>query len=212
VTPGEAFGRFLLGPGRQLALLSSEALRYDPYRQRPEKRLARYLSWQWRVGAHNGDFVRTYRISTLLDELGLELDEREPGATRERFEKALDCLLEDRMVSSWQYGENWREEDLPRKNWLPLWLEARIVVEAPDVIKIAYRGLDRINQGRETTALPPAETWATRVKSHRDKLQVSQMIAAEQLGVSRAYLAQVERGREPSPALAAKLRNWMESS
>ena len=213
VTPGEAFGRFLLGPGRQLALLSSEALRYDPYRQRPEKRLARYLSWQWRVGAHNGDFVRTYRISTLLDELGLEVDEREPGATRERFEKALDCLLKDRMVSSWQYGENWREDDLPRKNWLPVWLEARVVVEAPDVIKTAYRGLDRINQGREPPGLlPQAESWAARVKSHREKLRISQMVAAEQLAVSRAYLAQVERGREPSAALAAKLRNWMESS
>lgn len=212
VTPGEAFGRFLLGPGRQLALLSSEALRYDPYRQRPEKRLARYLSWQWRVGAHSGDFIRTYRVSTLLEELGLVVDEREPGATRERFEKALDCLLEDRMVSSWQYGETWHEDDLPRKNWLPLWLEARIVVEAPDVIKTAYRGLDRINQGRETGALPAAESWAMRVKAHREKLHVSQMVAAEQLGVSRAYLAQVERGREPSPALAAKLRHWLESS
>jgi DNA-binding transcriptional regulator YiaG len=57
----------------------------------------------------------------------------------------------------------------------------------------------------------PAETWAARVKSHREKLKISQMVAAEQLAVSRAYLAEVERGREPSPALAAKLRNWMES-
>jgi hypothetical protein len=83
VTPGEAFGRFLLGPGRQLALLSSETLRYDPYRQRPEKRLARYL-WQWRVGAHSGDFIRTYRESTLLHELGLQVEEQKPTRTRER--------------------------------------------------------------------------------------------------------------------------------
>ena len=212
VTPGEAFGRFLLGPGRQLALLSSEALRYDPYRQRIEKRLARYLSWQWRVGAHSGDFIRTYRVSTLLDELGFEV-KLKPARARERFEEALDCLQQDRMISSWQYGETWREEGLSRKNWLPLWLEARVVVEAPDVIKTAYRGLDRLHRGRETAALPAAESWATRVKSHREeKLQVSQMVAAEQLGISRAYLAQIERGREPSPALAAKLRHWLESS
>jgi DNA-binding XRE family transcriptional regulator len=208
VTPGEAFGRFLLGPGRQLALLSSEALRYDPFRQRPEKRLARYLSWQWRVGAHSGDFIRTYRVSTLLEELGLEIDEREPGATRERFEKALDCLLADRMISSWQYGDGWREEDLPRKHWLPLWLEARVVVEAPDVIKNAYHQLARLSRAAPA-ALPAAASWAERVKRHREKLRISQMVAAEQIGISRAYLAQVERGREPAPALAAKLERWL---
>jgi DNA-binding XRE family transcriptional regulator len=212
VTPGEAFGRFLLGPGRQLALLSSEALRYDPFRQRPEKRLARYLSWQWRVGAHSGDFIRTYRVSTLLEELGLRVEDHRPARTRERFEEALDCLQHDRMISSWQYGESWRE-DLPRTNWVPLWLEARIVVEAPDVIKNAYKELAQLRESRAVRVLSaPASDWAQRVKQHRDKLGVSQMIAAEQLDISRAYLAQVERGREPSPALAAKLRHWLENS
>ncbi|HVT58667.1 MAG TPA: helix-turn-helix transcriptional regulator [Thermoanaerobaculia bacterium] len=212
VTPGEAFGRFLLGPGRQLALLSSEALRYDPLRQRPEKRLARYLSWQWRVGAHSGDFIRTYRVSTLLDELGLEASAHDPARTRERFEKALDCLEHDRLISGWQYGDGWRE-DLPRQSWVPRWLEARVVVEAPEVIKNAYHGLDRLAEqaGPKPAALPAAESWAARVKRHREALRVSQMVAAEQLGVSRAYLAQVERGRPPSPALEAKLKRWFEA-
>jgi Helix-turn-helix len=38
---------------------------------------------------------------------------------------------------------------------------------------------------------------------------LSQMVAAEQIGISRAYLAQVERGREPAPALATKLERWL---
>jgi DNA-binding XRE family transcriptional regulator len=212
VTPGEAFGRFLLGPGRQLALLSSEALRYDPLRQRPEKRLARYLSWQWRVGAHSGDFIRTYRVSTLLEELGLEINAHDPARTRERFEKALDCLEQDRLISGWQYGDGWREE-LPRQSWVPRWLEARVVVEAPEVIKNAYHGLDRLAEqaASKPAALPAPETWAARVKRHRAALRVSQMVAAEQLGVSRAYLAQIERGRAPSPALEAKLTRWLEA-
>ena len=137
VTPGEAFGRFLLGPGRQLALLSSRALQYDPLRHRPEKRLARYLSWQWRVGAHKGDFQRSYRVRTLLEEIGLEVTK--PARTRERLEQALDRLLADRLVSAWQYGDGWRDDELTRQGWIALWLEARIVVEAPDVIKSAYR-------------------------------------------------------------------------
>jgi DNA-binding XRE family transcriptional regulator len=212
VTPGEAFGRFLLGPGRQLALLSSEALRYDPMRQKAEKRLARYLSWQWRVGAHSGDFIRTYRVQTLLDELGLHVAEHRPARTRERFEMALDCLQSDRLISSWQYGEGFREEDLPRESWFGLWLEARVVVEAPEVIKSTYQELAQLRESRRRPpALPaPESNWAERLKRHRKTLGISQMVAAEQLGVSRAYLAQVERGRVPSGALAAKLQEWLD--
>ena len=58
--------------------------------------------------------------------------------------------------------------------------------------------------------LPPGESWATRLKQHREKLGISQMIAAEQIGTSRVYLAQVERGRKPSPTLEGKLRRWIE--
>jgi hypothetical protein len=204
VTPGEAFGRFLLGPGRQLALLSSEALRYDPYRQRPEKRLARYLSWQWRVGAHRGAFQRAYRVRTLLEEIGLAVGK--PARTRERLEHALDRLLADGLISAWQY-EGWREEELAQQGWVHRWLDARVVVEAPDVIKSAYRTLD---QGpRPQPALPPAGSWAERVKQRRTELGLSQLAAAEQLGISRAYLAQVERGRQPPAALEQKLRRWL---
>lgn len=71
VAPGEAFGRFLLGPGRQVALLSSKALAYDPKRRQSEKRLTRFLAWQWRIGAKLGAFSRRYRVRTLLEETGL---------------------------------------------------------------------------------------------------------------------------------------------
>ncbi|MDP9122926.1 MAG: helix-turn-helix transcriptional regulator, partial [Acidobacteriota bacterium] len=208
VTPGEAFGRFLLGPGRQLALLSSAALRYHPIQQRPEKRLARYLSWQWRVGAQSGDFLRTYKVTTLLQELGLEVKAAHPGWTRDRFERALDQLEQDRLICSWQYGEGWRDENLAQKRWVPVWLETRVVVEAPDVIKTAYHRLDRLEPAKPKT-LPAAEDWASRIKLHREKLEISQMVAAEQIGTSRVYLAQVERGRAPSAALEAKLRSWL---
>ena len=212
VTPGEAFGRFLLGPGRQLALLSSEALRYDPYRQWVEKRLARYLSWQWRVSASSGDFVRTYRVSTLLEELGLAISDFHPARTRERFEKALDSLQSDGVISGWQYAESWSDGNLPR-TWVPLWLDTRGVVEAPEVIKSAYHELAQLaqqRQARRPALLTTGGDWAERVKAHRKTLRISQMVAAEQLGVSRAYIAQVENGRVPSRALAVKLQSWLD--
>ena len=52
--PGKVFAHFLHGPGRQTALLSARALAYDPYRQVWEKRLLRYLSWQWRNAPMGG--------------------------------------------------------------------------------------------------------------------------------------------------------------
>ena len=45
--PGKAMAAFLLGPGRSTALLSIRALSYNPYKQKWEKRLCRFLAWQW---------------------------------------------------------------------------------------------------------------------------------------------------------------------
>ena len=91
--PGKVLAHFLFGPGRQSAMLSAKALAYDPYRQKWEKRLARYLSYQWRCRAHNGDYLQPFRVATLLDATGAELDRRDPARTRTRLEKALDTLF-----------------------------------------------------------------------------------------------------------------------
>ncbi len=210
VIPGEAFGRFLLGPGRQLALLSSQALRYDPKRRRLEKRLARYLAWQWRAGARQGNFVRKYRVRTLGKEIGIELDApRHPTRTRERFEEALDCLQSDGVIAAWQYLPPWNEATVPRQRWLPIWLEARIALEAPDVIKDAYRKLDQAPV-KKPAGLPIAgDSWAGRLKQRRTERGLSQMAAAEELGISQSYVAQLERGRVPSRAVEKKLKNWL---
>lgn len=209
VTPGEAFGRFLLGPGRQVALLSSAALQYDPFRRRVEKRLARYLSWQWRVGAHKADFLRVYRVQTLLEEVDLD-PSREPGRARNRLETALDRLEHDRVISSWQYHESWNEDHLPRQGWLGHWLEARLVIEAPDLIKEAYRNLDQLEH-EGSHSLPAASTWGERLRQHRQGLGLTQMQAAEELEISQAYVAQIERGRKPSRNVQQKLEAWFAS-
>ena len=212
VIPGEAFGRFLLGPGRQLALLSSQALRYDPKRRRLEKRLARYLAWQWRAGARKGNFVRTYRIRTLGQEIGIDLDRpRNPVRTRERLEQALDRLERDGVIATWQYQEPWNEEKLPRKRWFSFWLdEALVAVEAPDVIKDAYRKLEQA-PARPARLPVGHDSWGGRLKQHRTERQLSQMAAADQLGISQSYVAQLERGREPSRTVRKKLEAWFQN-
>jgi DNA-binding XRE family transcriptional regulator len=81
----------------------------------------------------------------------------------------------------------------------------------PGASENAYHLLARLSRAAPAV-LPAAASWAERVKRHREKLRISQMVAAEQIGISRAYLAQVERGREPAPALAAKLERWLAGS
>src|SRR5262249_25191714 len=90
--PGEVFAHFLSGPGRQTALLSAKALAYDPYRQTWEKRLTRYLSWQWRCEARTGDYLQPFAVTTLLTAVGYPIDRRRLTWQRARLEKALDTI------------------------------------------------------------------------------------------------------------------------
>jgi hypothetical protein len=217
VAPGEAFGRFLLGPGRQVALLSSKALAYDPHRRKSEKRLTRFFAWQWRVGAKSGDFVRTYRVRTLLEETGAKTPDNEtlerPARARSRLEEALDMLQKDGAIALWQYAAGWDEDKLPTRKWAGQWMEAGIVVEAPDVIKDAYRHIDR--RDRLGAAREPAITspWAARIRTRRRVLAVSQVVAAEQLGVSQPYFSELERGvKQPSTKMRRHLEAWLRGS
>jgi len=216
VTPGEAFGHFLLGPGRQVALLSSKALQYDPLRQRFEKRLARFLSWQWRIGAQKGEFLRTYKARTLLEEVAMETNSRQPSRTRDRLEKALDRLQADEVISAWQYHD-FDESQLPRQGWTSQWLEARITIEAPEVIKNAYRNLDQLTARpavvkaiKKPAPKPIPPNLGKRLRSKRQGLGLTQLQTAEQLGISQAYVAQIERGRNPSARVSALLQEWLD--
>jgi hypothetical protein len=86
--PGPWLTPFLAPPNRQTALLIQQALRYDPYRERWEKRLARYFTFHLRMDARRAArLVR--RIGPLLEELNLPVDHRHPERTRTRFEAAL---------------------------------------------------------------------------------------------------------------------------
>jgi hypothetical protein len=42
-------------------------------------------------------------VVTLLDAVGVHVNERKPSETRTRLEKALDALLQDNVIAAWQY-------------------------------------------------------------------------------------------------------------
>jgi DNA-binding XRE family transcriptional regulator len=208
--PGKVFAHFLFGPGRQSAMLSAKALAYDPYRQKWEKRLARYLSYQWRCRAHHGDYLQPFRVVTLLDAAGAELDRRDPARTRARLEKALDTLLQDRVIAAWQY-DRWEESLVTRHGWASHWLQATLLIESPESIRATYQHLARY-EAPVHAALPAPARVGERLKHHRKTIGLTQLQAAEQLGISPSYLNRLEqgnRGKKPSPVVQRTIETWL---
>jgi hypothetical protein len=213
--PGEVFARFLMGPGNQTALLSAKALKYDPYRQTFEKRLARFLSWQWRVTALGGH-ARPYRVAELLDAVGQEIDVRHPNWTRERLEKALDTLQEDGVIAHWQY-DRWDEAAVERRGWAALWRESTLLIDPPAAVVDHYR------QARPPLAGPaPApveelpeslDELGRLIKERRIRRGLNQAQAATALNVTQSYISKLERGKVPdvTPSAGFRLRllEWL---
>jgi DNA-binding XRE family transcriptional regulator len=208
--PGKVFASFLFGPGRQTALLSAKALAYDPYRQTWEKRLARYLSYQWRCRAHSGNYMQTFKVKALLDAVGEQGNPRYPARLRERLEKALDTLQYDKVINGWQY-DRWEEEHTTHYGWVRNWFQASILIEPPDAIKETYQTIAR-HETPAPKSLPAIATLGMRLQQRRRELGLSQIQAAEQLGISPSYLNRLERdqrGKKLSATLQYHIEAWM---
>jgi DNA-binding XRE family transcriptional regulator len=214
-SPGQVFAYFLMGPGQQTALLSARALRYDPYRQTWEKRLARFLSWQWRLHA-SGELAQPYRVGDLLDAAGKTVHSRWPARTRERLEQALDRLGSDGVIAAWEYAD-WDEEVAAQPGWAAVWRDAVVLIAPPEAVVHYYR------EGRQAVPAPalpaplrelpesPADL-AGLIRDHRRRLGVSQHQVALILGVSQAYVSKLERGKiafTPSATLRSRLLDWL---
>jgi DNA-binding XRE family transcriptional regulator len=199
--PGKVFAHFLYGAGRQTALLSARALAYDPYRQTWEKRLTRYLSWQWRTRAHAGNYMQPYRVDTLLEAAGQCVNPRRLSWQRARLEKTLDTLLEDQVIAAWQY------ESMDAGYWP----RSTVLIEPPDSIRETYQQIEQ-HETLRPKALSGPTTLRERLKRRRQTLGLTQLQAAEQIGISPAYLNRLEqgtRGKATSVALQKKIAGWL---
>lgn len=205
--PGSLLARFLLGPGRQIALLSAQALRYNPHNCFWEKRLTRQFSWLWGIRAEQHGSGSQHKVGALLESVGMNPQSRMPLRTRERFEAALDRLQLDGVIAGWQY-EKWDETKLPRRGWLSHWLRASLIVEPPDEVQQYY--MDRWTNG-EGQRGDVQSTFGEDIRRHRLRIGMTQLQAAEQLGVHQAHLSRMERNEaRPSESLQQKARAWMQ--
>lgn len=212
----QVFAKYLFGSGRQVALLPLKVLHYDPYRKTIEKRIIRYLSWRWRIQARKGQYLQPNKVETLLEAIGMVLNERTPSRTRERLEKALDTLQEDGLIHSWYY-EKWDEIVADQKGWGQIWMNAMIVIQPPEFIKEHYRPINRnspgqrkVHQQKEIT--PDCdESLGVNVREVRDRYNLSLTQVAADLEISTSYLSHIERGiKVPSKKIQYKLKQWLQ--
>jgi len=210
--PGKVFAYFLFGPGRQTALLAAKALQYDPYHEQWEKRLARFISWQWRVRPSD-DGLGIYNVRALLDAVGEEFTLRYPSRTRNRLEKALETLQEDGVVAVWQYVD-WDENTASRYRWSKQWLQASIGITPPDFIVEwqstgAAPPMIDLAEVVDETARPQAATF-TELRHVRKGRGLTQAALAEHLGISQGYLSRIEQGKVEMSALGDDLLERIE--
>lgn len=114
-------------PNRQTVYLMQKVLSYDPYHETWEARLARHFMMRLRINAAKSGREVPNTIGPLMDELSLEIDERQPQRTRDHFEKALSRIVADGIISAWRYKQ---EESMPAHGWLETWRSMQIIVTA----------------------------------------------------------------------------------
>ena len=210
--PGSIFAMFLFGPGRQVALQSVRALSYHQKNEWREKRLTRYLSWQWKCDAKNGGGVKTFRLRTLLDAIAEQPNTAHPSKTLERLVDALDRLKSDGVIGCWSPSPEWNAIDFGKPGWLQAWLEATVDIEPPGDISERYGSL--VADARRQ-ALPPGPTrqpdLPARLRAHRKALGMSCLQVGEVLGVTGRAVGYWESGaRKPAAGDRKRIMSWLD--
>jgi predicted XRE-type DNA-binding protein len=207
---GPLFASSVFGTWRQTALVSIKALGYDSYRHLPEKRLTRYLSWQWRIRQGGGNYLQPYEVATLLANAGMNISKKNPIQTKERLEKALETLVADCIVSGWQYCEGWNEAIVGSRGWTEQWKDWRVVVEPPQDIIDHYKTIPTMESTTPKTLPVNGKAIGERLQAALATLSITQLQAAEDIGINQATLSRVIRGKTPSPVILKKIVTWLD--
>lgn len=215
-TVDKVFAKYLVSSKRQMALLPLKAMHYHAARFNFEKKLCRYLSWRWRTQAYKGDYQQLNRVHTLLEVCGQGVNNRLPIRTRERFEKALDKLVEDKIIADWYYI-NWNENRAQGKGWAKYWLNTSIMIDPSHEIKEHYRSIERVKKPAKSVAVSndiQSSSQAEliyRMNRVRKNHNLTLTNIAEEIEVSASYLNKIERGLVVgSSKIQKKIWNWLE--
>ncbi|GKU83925.1 helix-turn-helix transcriptional regulator [Niallia sp. NCCP-28] len=224
IRPGELLSNFLFGAKKSSGLLALKTLHYHPTKQKFHKRLARYLSWQWRIRQKGSDYLRPYLIGGdkgLLNVMGIEPATRYGSRMKEQFEEILDTLQHDGIIKAWLYVESdWTEAIMEReRNWFTnSWLKARVQIVPSDDVTLkdidlleefslesnTYKAvnfsslLKGMSAKEEVAVSEPKmiemDVTPDLIKTTRKKKKISLTDAAKSIGISHSTLSRYERG------------------
>jgi hypothetical protein len=210
--PGKLLARYLFDAGYTTALLSIRALNYNSRTQKWEKRVTRYLAWQWRVRAYQGDYMQPFSVKTMLENGCRETYNRRRAAWQhERFERMLDTICDPhdpyRPADGWQYDPTSLQDTAGASRQ---WIEWRVLIEPPSAIRAHYQ---TIQKGDKSLPLTGTTSLGTRLLAKRQRLGLNLLCAAEQIGISSSQLSRIEtaqRGKRPTKQMALKLEEWLQ--
>jgi excisionase family DNA binding protein len=121
---------------RWRGLLAQKALEYHLERQQPEKRLAKYLAFHFRIDAHAGRDALRRTVATLVDVAGINVAVDHPERNlRKRLESALDQLKKDGIIKDWRYPP---ADELPARKWVTTWLDWVVDLTPSDYVSEHY--------------------------------------------------------------------------
>jgi DNA-binding transcriptional regulator YiaG len=205
--------------GRITASMHLDALKYDPRRERYEKRLLKRLSYFWRLNLNE---KRDRREATVAHWLKEEIGEGVVSIVREkaeRLEQAFERLKADGHIAAWGYEDGLAHirgtVTLPR-SWADKWVERKIFVDAPLFLveglttKRALNHKPATAQTADTVQARQPDSLADQITVTRKALNISQQELGRILGIDHSLVSRIESGRrKPTEVLKVKLINWL---
>jgi DNA-binding XRE family transcriptional regulator len=194
-------------------------LEFDHRRNRGSSLLAKKISLNtmvlWGAVRSRGSMER--RIDHLLEDIGElpNLDARDShwgGRVRDRFDEAILQLQEDGIFGHVEWPQGHEPGGADRvKGWVEAWLASKIVLTRPGVFgdnTVALRRTKKRRVARQSKE--PAELRrGSVIRSMRMGRNITQSRFAGELGISAAYLSQIENEkRAVSKVLLGRIAEW----
>lgn len=223
IRPGDVFAPFFLDKAaRQTAWMSQKALQFDPCRETWEKRLTRYIAYQWRVRHNQGNFINPIKVNTLLQQaIQTQVDPIHPKRTKARFEKALNKLSKHNVIKSWEYVD---VESIPvgQKGWWNDpengWIQSKIKIVPPTEILEAYSQLKTTMQvtGNKVVKSDTVDKISSEIRQIRKNTNLTLEQLSREIEEVTGYainistLSRIEKGRsKPRKKTVEILQQWL---
>lgn len=134
IKPSAVLMPYLDGTKPSLGLLDLKVFQYSHYTQREQKRLTRYLNYQWKIRSLKRTIQQPFKVATLLKTM--DFSTRYNGVQiRDKFEQILDELQQDNVIQSWEYSETIDENRVGKKGWFnDYWSQINVTILPPDII------------------------------------------------------------------------------